>query len=456
MVYRTWHELPNRHSRGTMHSLASLAALVISLNGSPVDGQAADKPIPSPDSSAASISTDESPLLHSATSEELKLWIAQLGSTEFSVRERAVRQLSRCDATAVQPLRKAAEESSDLEVKSRCLAIADAIYDLDIGKRTSDFLKDPDPLKTHGFEGWLAFSEIVGKNRLSKRLFAELIESHPEHAVSKQESSAELATSLQREASEIFNKFRTAQNIELGDTVSLLYRSIEIKGEVPKSVEQITVLLLRSAPLTIEISRPPMRMILQKLIGSWIKITKSDPSAVLMIAIDNDISEGIDIARQALANPNCEPSLFVAATSALMRFGNSEDLALLEPWRTEQKLIQKEIPVQVRSPMAIPNSDPNDGQPNLEFGPRLMIRPPVEMRMYELRYQDLALAASAQLMDREDIRDLFPRLQTHPTYVFRPDSVAFPQADDEARQRVIDALAKVPSRNDAKPLTDAP
>jgi hypothetical protein len=136
--------------------------------------------------------------------------------------------------------------------------------------------------------------------------------------------------------------------------------------------------------------------------------------------------------------------------STLMRFGNRDDIELLTTWCSETKLIQKDIAVQVRSPIPVPAGDPNPGEPNLEFGPQLMMRPPTEIQMYELRYQDMALAASAHLMKREDIRDLFPRIQTHPNYIFRPDSLALPQADDHARQRVIDALAQEPKAIDKK------
>ncbi len=450
MAYRKWHELPNRHNWVTIRALAGIVALTSSLHGLPILGQVDESKKPSIDRSPAPHSSKALPIRYSATPDELKVWIDQLGSPQFSVRERAVMELSRCDASAVAPLRKAAKESDDLEVQSRCLAIADAIYELDVGKRTTGFLRDPDPNNSYGFDGWPPFAEIVGKSRVAKRLFTELIAAHPDHANSKPENPAEFAAKTQRNAAEIFNKFRTGQNVELGDSVSLIYDSIRHGGDVPRSVEQVTVLLLRSAPLTIEISRPPMRTILQKLIGAWTKSTRSDPVSVMMIGIDHGIPEAIDVARNALRNRDCEPNVFAIAISAVMRFGNDDDLDLLEPWIKEHKLILKEIPVQIKSPMAIPPAVPPDGNPSLESGPQLMSQTPMQIQFYELRYQDLALAASAHLLHREDMHILFPRLQLHPTHVFIRDSLAFPKEDDEARQRIIDALASGPRVEQAK------
>ncbi len=439
MVDRKWYELPNRQSWKVFCSSVPKITLSIVLSslGTEVQADENNSSVVS-DRQTPEAAKDGLVPLYRATPAELQLWIEQLGSPQFGVRERAVQQLARCDASAVEPLRKASEASTDQEVKSRCLAIADAIYDLDVGKRTSAFLKDPDLTKDYGFEGWIPFSEIAGSGRLSKRLFAELIKTNPDLAESSEDNGTNQASSAQREAAEILNKFRTGRNIELGDSISLLYRCIQSEGNVPANVEQITLLLLRTAPLTLEISHPPLRSLLQKLIGRWMQVTKSESSATLIIAIDNDIPESIDIARRVFSNPNCEPNLYRAAIAALMRFGNKDDIVLLESWRSEQRFLQEEIRVAEANPIPVPNSKNN--QPQLEFGPQLMFRQPTEYRIYELRYQDLALAASAHLAKREDIRELFPRLQTHPNYVFQQESLAFPQDDQAGRQRVIDAL----------------
>ena len=450
MASTKWHPLPNRQRWASIGALTGYFALFFVLERISGQIRAEENFATAADGQTIEALTDRKSKLHRATQDELRLWIEQLGSPHFSVREQAVHRLSRCDATAIQTLRKASDESTDLEVKSRCAAIANAIYELDIGKRTNEFLKDPDPEKTYGFEGWIPFSELAGKSRLSKRLFAMLIESHPDQASSDEETVTERAAHAQQDALGILNKFRSGQAIELGDSISLLYRSIRNDGDVPASVDQITTLLLRSTPFTGEISRPPMRTTLQKIVGSWMKTTKSDPTSVLMIAIDNDIPESIEFARRAVSNRDCDPSLFLIATSALMRFGSQDDLAILDPWRAEKKLLQKSIPVQIKGPMPIPSPNPNEKPPALEMGPSLMVRPPVEIQLYELRYQDLALAASAHLAKREDMRELFPRIQPHPTYVYRPDSLAFPEGDDEARQKLIEALAKEPPTKPAK------
>lgn len=399
-------------------------------------------------SQATETSGNRLTLRHHAIPEELARWIEQLGASEFRIREKATLELSKCDSTAVETLRQAANETSDAEVTSRCLAIAESIYRSDVGKRTQAFLKSVDPKESFGFNGWLPFSQIVGDGRVSKRLFVQVIESHPMLANSGQESAAELDSLVQKLTSDVWIKIRTGRPFEIGDAVSILYFSIRLEGKVPDEVARTSLLLLRQYPFTSEIRRAHLRSSLRKLSGRWMEVTKADPAQILRIAIESDIPESLAVSRNALSDPNCDPSLFVVANAALMRYGNEDDLPLLARWREEVRLLREpiEISIEVPQPMSVPNGPPNippnvpdDKKPRIEKGP-LLFRPQTlqERRVFELRYQDLALAASAKLSGREDLRELFPRIQIHMNYVFVPESLAFPQGESEGRQKVID------------------
>ncbi len=65
---------------------------------------------------------------------------------------------------------------------------------------------------------------------------------------------------------------------------------------------------------------------------------------------------------------------------------------------------------------------------------------PANITLYELRYQDLAMAATAHLSKRDDFQKLFPRALPHPIHVYRVETLAMPQGDDVARQNVLDAI----------------
>ncbi len=109
-----------------------------------------------------SSSVTELPARLTPTEVELNAWIELLGSSEFRLREQAAEKLSRCDARYIEPLREAARKSADVEIRSRCFLIADAIYDADIGERSRAFLRSADHSLDFGFEAWKPFAEIAG------------------------------------------------------------------------------------------------------------------------------------------------------------------------------------------------------------------------------------------------------------------------------------------------------
>jgi len=385
-------------------------------------------------SPAVEASESSVPALYHATPDELELWIDQLGSPQFRIRENATLRLSGCDSSALEALRKKGNESTDEEVKSRCFAIAQAIYELDIGKRKNEFVKSADTQKTFGFEGWVPFSKIVGETRASKRLFSELIDVYPWLAQKSFDDSAELAPLLRNISEEVFVKFRTGMNLELGDSVAILYCSIRLKGEVPPEMLRTTLLLLRQIPFTNEIRREPLRSALRKLVGQWMLVARDELSFVLRVAVENDIPESIHAARKVLEDSECEPLLFYVAIAALTRYGKEEDLVLLAKWREKTRLMLPPFELEIRTPVPIPEA--NEDLPDVDQGPRYL--PASERRTFELRYQDLALAASMKLAGREDIRLFFPRVRMHPYFVFSMESLAFPQGETEGRQKVLE------------------
>ncbi len=73
---------------------------------------------------------------------------------------------------------------------------------------------------------------------------------------------------------------------------------------------------------------------------------------LLMVAIDveNNIREGAEVARRVLRNPKTDQVTFMMAVVALLRFGDENDLPLLEPWHTNTRPIQRDIPVAIPTP----------------------------------------------------------------------------------------------------------
>ena len=376
------------------------------------------------------------------SAEQLQQWVAQLGVAEFRLREEAARQLSRCDARAIEPLRTAAKNSNDPEVRGRCEAIAAAIYELDVGERLRNFLASSDPNADGGFRGWPVFAEMLGGGRAMKRLFTEFARAYPSLADSTFDDQALLLQYSQDIARDAYMKLRSGKEIVLAQPVALLLCATRLREQPPREVDSSLMFLLRTAPYTSWVSQSPYRNGLRKLCGAWLtsKANQVDQLQLMQLSLEQELPEILDMAKEVLRTSPSQPVPFELAMACLVRFGKAEDLALLDRWcRDDSVIVTFEDTRMVLQP---PANDSRNPLPN--FPMQVALR-------YELRFQDVAIAAWMKLGGFEsDLAKYFPTLRTHPLRVFQIQTLAFREDDAEGRVTAIAAWERL-REEQAKP-----
>jgi hypothetical protein len=369
------------------------------------------------------------------SAEQLQQWVKQLGVSEFRLREEAARQLSRCDARAIEPLRTAAKNSNDPEVRGRCEAIAATIYELDVGERLRNFLASSDPSADGGFRGWPVFAEMLGGGRAMKRLFTEVARAYPSLADSTFDDQALLLEYSQDIARDAYLKLRSGKEIALAQPVALLLCATRLEEQPPREVDSSLMFLLRTAPYTSWVSQSPYRNGLRKLCGAWLtsKANQVDQLQLMQLALEQELPEILGLAREVLRTSPSQPVPFELAMACLVRFGSAEDRAWLDRWcRDDSVIVTFEDTRMVLQP---PRSDSRDPLPNF----------PVQIaQRYELRFQDVAIAAWMKLGGFEsDLAKYFPTLRTHPLRVFQIQTLAFREDDTEGRANAIAAWERL-------------
>lgn len=133
-----------------------------------------------------------------------QLLVRQLGSDAFLDRDQATRELRRMGRLALPALTDAVTNGSDdPEIRFRCeLLLPRAEHD-DVAARISTFLADADGKYTHELPGWDAFRGVIGNDRTSRELFAEIVKDRSQHdlllATTKNRRELALAVSAYRQ-----------------------------------------------------------------------------------------------------------------------------------------------------------------------------------------------------------------------------------------------------------------
>ncbi len=359
-------------------------------------------------------------------------WIAQLGSSEYRIREQAIEKLSQCESRFIGELRRLAKEHADLEIRRRCDSIADAIYELDVSERARDFLQNSDADNDCGFKGWKRFSEIVGDSRLMKRLFVDFAKKYPSFAESEMNDPKQAAAFLTKIGIEVSYAFRQTRQVELIDTVALQLCAVLLEGQVEAEIEGLTAILARSSPYSSALSQSPFKKGLRRLTGQWSKVSLRVTEHAMQLALEKEIKESLPVAVRTLQSPEIGPLAFELASAMFARYGTKDDLPLIAKWCQDERLHSRQeeqrlIPLQNREPKV-------EGD-----APAPPLFPMYTFAKVEVRYQDIAIATYVMIADRDAVTEYFPRIRFHPFRAFMTSSLGYTEDESKNRERVFEA-----------------
>ncbi len=101
--------------------------------------------------------------------------VRQLGSDEYTEREKASEQLRELGLVAKGALEKGAKDE-DAEVRRRCRDLLPAVLEMDLRKRIAKFLADKEGKAAHDIPHWAAFRKVAGEGPGVRQLFTEMLQ----------------------------------------------------------------------------------------------------------------------------------------------------------------------------------------------------------------------------------------------------------------------------------------
>lgn len=342
-----------------------------------------------------------------ANSEQIDTLVRDLGSDQFSIRQRATRELIALGIVARDALERATR-SSDAEVRTRARAILRSVRESDFQDRLAAFSADFDGSLNRSLPSWEQFSTEFGAGRAARQLFVEMQRAEPALLEAFAEGNKPASDALAERTEQLLGGGGDPLTA-LGTQASLLFvasaegvdvthlGSMNIYSYVVQSMYQRH----RKSPL--------WPAVLRRIVGRW--LSKDNAPAVaarnLVFAAQVEMaSEALTIAERILTSGDSAANSRQMAILVLARFGQRSQGAILE------ELLDDATPCGVAQAR-----DPASKQKSFQ--------------RVELQIRDVALAALLYL-NEQDLRDYgFSATEPFSRAAYQPGAIGF--IDDPTR-----------------------
>lgn len=128
--------------------------------------------------SAPQAAAQESPPVAPAATPSAGELVARLADADYKVRESAERQLREM-SLAAKPALVEGLRHADVEVRRRCRAALTEVLERDFRDKVAALRKEPSGTGPIDLPGWTAYRDLVGADKASRELFAEMISEEP-------------------------------------------------------------------------------------------------------------------------------------------------------------------------------------------------------------------------------------------------------------------------------------
>jgi hypothetical protein len=354
-------------------------------------------------------------------------WVADLSHGEFAVRDRATRQLNGLTTDDLPILVDQLAAATDPEVIVR---LSGAVAKLKYERQQyiiRAFLRDPDLTQTHELEGWKSFSQVAGANRSSKRLFLELFDRYPQLVEKPLESSQEafdamaiVAKSIQESTLQLF---KGDPSLQLGqgdsiDGLAMLYCLCMMDAYGDSRMATTGLRIFGRFPYNQILRDPQAKRPMESLVERWALSLQSgsDLTRAILIMIESDLNTVRSVARKMLAEREGihrgEPEDVLISLQTMFRFGQEEDLPVIEPW-----LDCTEVCVELTA--LAPLREAGNNQQTLEV-------------------RDAAILACMRITGME-YGNFFSGIRVQEPRGYNPNTILLPANEKDFRQSRIDA-----------------
>jgi hypothetical protein len=317
-----------------------------------------------------------------ASPDGIERLVRQLGSPKFVERQQANRELLALGVAAKGALQLATDDP-DAELRSRARAILATVTQTDFANRLEAFSADYDGRNQRTLPGWDRFASAFGATQQARQLFVEMAREEPAlleaYASGDRQASEMLGARCQTLLQEFMQVAGRESQFPLGTLATLLLVGSEPGIAVDDQIGgQLYTWMLYQPAFTDHARSGASSPMLKKLLGRWIVKDASSSATMqnLIFAASYDLqADGMTLAKKTLKRTSGNPQLRQFALLAVGRFGDKEDLPLVEPFLKDSATcgaIQlsdppRQVDVQVRD-IALGVAIHLSGQTAAEFG----------------------------------------------------------------------------------------
>ncbi len=265
--------------------------------------------------------------------------VRQLGDDAYQTRQQAGEQLAAMGLDARGAL-EAGVQHSDAEVRRRCRWILQDVLEADFQHRLRVFLADAGGEMEHDLPGWARFSELVGDDQASRKLFIQMLNEERPLLISAAAGAQPAADSFKLRLSQVYMSLinpdqQRRKPPSLATSAALLFVSADDEAKLPQSLADNSYLgsLIQQAGFQEGLTKGPSKAAARRLLGLWIKRPTSQNllSTKLRMAVQYKIEEGLTLGLRAAANKNISAYMRGYGISAIGQLGGKDHAARLLP-----------------------------------------------------------------------------------------------------------------------------
>lgn len=267
--------------------------------------------------------------------EALQKAVESLGNPSFSARKRAVAELQqsgmKAEALLIENLRH-----PSLEVRLKVAELLSEIRRNDIQRRIDDLLAFRADGKELELPGWEKYVEIVGDNKVTRELFAEMLrDEYSMMQMADKETASELSAKLNEAARNQNANNRPTTN--LGTYAAYLFLACLEENSESNLISYIYTASHRQ-PVNAELKQGTYLAPLHKMLEVF--MVDVDPryvTLVLNLAVEFNLKSGTKFATDFLESTKQSDYQTRVAIMCLAKFGDESHLPVLEKLFSDQR-----------------------------------------------------------------------------------------------------------------------
>lgn len=264
--------------------------------------------------------------------------VESLGAPSFSARKLAVIEIRESGMKAEDLLVENLRHPS-LEVRLKVAELLSEIRRNDIQRRINDLLSFRADGKELELPGWEKYVEIVGDNKVTRELFAEMLrDEYSMMQLADQDDSSELSTKLNEAARD--QNANNQPTTNLGTYATYLFLACLEENSESNLISYIYTASHRQ-PVNVELKQGSYLAPLHKMLEIF--LADVDPryvTLVLNLAVEFNLKSGTKFATEFLETANQSDYQTRVAIMCLAKFGDESHLPVLEKLFDDQRMFR--------------------------------------------------------------------------------------------------------------------